>query len=475
MDTLINDIMGPPRRRSRHTTKPSVGGSPPVQRKSSEELSRKTSEVPTQVTLPRKTLPGSFDNGLATPGPKTPSELVSPTAIPLPPEEPSETLALQEAASSDIPAPAELPPDAEVAQEEGASRTENVPPDGVTAQVEEETAAKELPPEGSVTLGEGNPGPEEELLAAPALTILEPTPVIHSHPAILIGIAGATASGKTVLSQLLSSALPPSTPSFVIHQNDFFIPKHFLYPSKSGEVDTDCSAAIDFAAMIRVLKYAKREGTLPPGYHSEHHHGDERETAETMVVQEVVDELQELLASSGTLPQGQPVGIVSGFLLYHDPDTREILDIKLFLRAKEEAARTKRFKKPAYDAEGAEYNFWRTQHYFEKIVWPNYVHEHRPLFENGNVEGRPLFDLCDKLDIIMQPQLDMTAEHMLRWAASSIPSTLSGRKERVSEHIRDLEQDRGPDPEVSFLRKYEACDCSDGWLGRVRKVLYDIV
>lgn len=457
MDTLINDIIGPPKRRSRHITKPSAGESPRLQQKSTEDPSRKTSEVPTNVTLPKKTLPGSFDIGPATPGPRTAPELASPTEVPLPPEGPSEAEALQEAASSDVPAPAELPPDAGV------------------ARVEEETATKGLPPNETVALEEGKPASKEELLAAPALTILEPTPVVHNHPAILVGIAGASASGKTALSQLLSSVLPPSTPSFSIHQSDFFIPKHFLLPSKSGEVDTDSSAAIDFAAMLRVLKYAKREGMLPPGYHSQHYNGDKRETAESLVAQEVVDELKEMLANSGALPQGQPIGIVSGFLLYHDPDMREIFDIKLFLRAEAEAARIKRFEKPAYAAAGAEHDFWRTQNYFNQTVWPNYVHEHKSLFEDGDVEGRPLFDLCDKLDIVMQPQLYMNAEQILRWAASSILSALLGPKERMSEPTREVEQDRDPDPEVYILRKYEACDCSDGWLGRVRKVLYDIV
>ena len=269
--------------------------------------------------------------------------------------------------------------------------------------------------------------------------------------------------------------LPSTTPHFSICQNDFFVPKHFLIPSKSGKVDTDCAEAINFAAFLRVLKYAKREGTLPPGYSSVYNGDKEQIDAKSSVAPEVVDEIKEMLTSSGSLPEGQAVCFVTGFLLYHDPGVREILDIKLFLRATKEAAKIRRFEKPAYAAEGADRHFWRTQHYYDKIVWPNYVRDHKPLFDNGDVECTPLFGLCDRLNISMQPQQIMSAEQILRWAASRIEPALKESYEHIPKPTRSLNTDEAPDPEVYLRRRYEGCDCSDGWLGRLRKALYDFV
>ena len=492
MDTLINDIMGPPRRRSRNPAKSAHHETPPIQRKLGNDPSKNTPDVPAHITVPKKTLPGSFDDGLATPGPTVISELATPTEVALPPENPSEIRALEEAGSSDVPAPAELPPMGGLAQVEdtavllaGTSEaetekkltTQELPTnegtkevDEATVQGEETSKTRALPLDEDVV--QDNEETVREDRAFPTFTVLEPTPVAHKPETILIGIAAPTASGKTLLSRLLSLVLPLTTPYFSICQNDFFVPKHFLIPDTSGKVDTDCAEAIDSAAFLRVLKYAKIEGRLPPGYISQYNGNAEQDVAKSLVSHKVVDEIKEMLAKSGSLPEGQAVCFVTGFWLYHDPGIRDNLDIKFFLRATKEAAKVKRFEKPTC---AAEHDFWRTQHYFDETVWPNHVRDHMPLFENGDVESTPLFGLCDRLHIIMQPRQDMSAEQILSWAAGSISPALKGSCEHIPKLTRGLSTDGAPDPEVYLRRKYEVCDCSDGWLGHLRKVLYDFV
>ena len=383
----------------------------------------------------------------------------APVEIPLPPPEPAEAVILQEASSSDTPAPAEIAETVEP-QEAGSSDI----PAPVELAPDENIPVREEAAERSV------PEAEAEEVLEPPLTILEPTPVVdqnHPGPALLIGIAGATGSGKSALAQLLSLVLPPATrPNFIIPQNDFFLSKHYLELNAQGNLDSDCREAIDFASLLRVLKYAQRLGRLPPDYDDEDE-GQGREVVNSFVSQEVVEELKESLAKSGAFGDGRPIGIVYGFSLYHEPEIRDILDVKLFLRVRKEQARVGRLRKPNYASEGGVNAFWTLEQYFDHTAWPHYVDEHKPLFKNGDVEGMPLFGICDKLSITMQPQLDMGVEQTLRWATHSI---IKG-KERVADTV----QDRGIDPEDSFVRKYEACDCGDGWLGRVRKVLYDFV
>lgn len=404
----------------------------------------------------------------------------APVDIPLPPPEPAEAVMLQEAASSDIPAPIEVPvPPAELAetvdaQEAGSSDIPAVgelAPDEGRAQEEEKAMPEEEAAPAAVVDPEAERSvPEDEEVPEPPLTIMEPTPVVdqdHPGPAFLIGIAGATGSGKSALAQLLSLVLPPGTrPNFIIHQNDFFLSKHYLELNAHGNLDSDCREAVDFAALLRVLKYVQRVGTLPPDYDDEDE-GQAREVVNSFVSQEVVEELKESLAKSGAFDDGRPIGIIYGFSLYHEPEIRDILDLKLFLRVRKEQARVCRFGKPNYTSQGGVNEFWTLEEYFNHTAWPRYVDEHKPLFENGDVEGVPLFEICEKLGIIMQPQLDMDVEQLLRWATHSIT--------KAKEHLTDTVQDRGIDPEDSFFSKYEACDCCDGWLGRVRKVLYEFV
>ena len=408
---------------------------------------------------------------------------LAPAQVPLPPPEPAEAVVLEEAASSDIPALAEVPaPTAELAetvklQEAGSSDIpaaakfapcEGMSPDEAKAMLEGGAAPAAVEPE--ISKEAERSAPEEREVPEPPLTIMEPTPVVdqdHPGPALLIGIAGATGSGKSGLAQLLSLVLPPGIrPNFIIHQNDFFLSKHYLNFNAHGNLDSDCREAVDFAALLRVLKYVQRMGALPPDYNDEDY-GQARQVVNSFVSQEVVEELKESLAKSGVFEDGRSIGIVYGFSLYHEPEIRDILDVKLFLRVRKEKARASRFGKPNYASQGGANDFWTLEGYFDHTAWPHYVDEHKPLFENGHVEGLPLFGICEKLSINMQPQLDMDIEQTLRWAVHTII--------KAKEHISNTVQDRGISPEDSFFRKYEACDCGDGWLGRVRKVLYDFV
>lgn len=431
MSNFIDDVMGTPRKRSKTPARLLLA----TPREQSTDLFHTALAVPTRATFASK--------GAAR-GRSSIAEAPTSVNVKSYPDE----VAPSELPPSEIPLPPELPP-----AREG---DEDKPIEDAPIQ---DTVEKPAPTQEKSVLG-----PQENALAT--LNIVPPMPVAQSHPAILIGISGCTSSGKTMLSYLLSWILPPETPRFVLHQDDFFIPKHFLIPSNSGELDADCRDAINFGALIRVMEFVKSEGKMPPSFHADQDSTDERDHVSTLVDEEVLTESRELLAKSAYLENRRPVCIVEGFLLYHEPRIRELLDVKLFLRTTKETARTRRFEKPDYTGEHVEEEFWKTKSYFDRAVWPNHVEEHSVLFHSSDVEGAPRRKLCKQLGIQMQPRLEMSIEEVLRWATSSIAEQ---QKSTFIGTSRDL------DPEEVLGDRFEICDCGSGWVGKLRRLLYDVL
>ena len=446
MSSFLDDVIGTPRRRPKSHGRSPLS-SPPLQQQ-------------------RAPSPDVFHSALAVP---TRASLSSAGASSV-----GGTEVRGSAGGGDIgaEAPASAGGGEEVRGKDGAEREEQ-PVEGSTkgdepVAAEVESAETEVvEKEGSTPAQHEGGGPEPESEPATLLHVIhEPILIVNSSPAILMGIAGCVSSGKTTLSHLLSGILPPSTPRFIIHQNDFFVPKSLLVPSSSGELDADCREAVDFASLVRVVKYAKREGRLPPGFRNRQDESYALEQVSSMVNDATMGELKILLADSAVLEEGQPVGIVDGFLLYSEPEIRDLLDVKLFLRTTKEKAVTRRFEKLEDVGDGTEEDFWKTREYFDKTVWPNYVREHAPLFKDNHVEGEPLPDLCEGLAISMQPELEMSVEETARWAANSIV-------ERV--RALSIGQSRSLDPEEVLPGMYEMCDCGEGWLGQVRRFLCEHV
>lgn len=105
--------------------------------------------------------------------------------------------------------------------------------------------------------------------------------------------------------------------------------------------------------------------------------------------------------------------IIEGFLLYHLPDVRRRLNGKLFVRLDHEEARRRRLTRPSYGVEAKEGEFWKTEDYFEKMVWRNYVEQHADFFEDGDVEGSIDRKLCSERGIVMHEGMNVEAEQTL--------------------------------------------------------------
>ncbi|KAL8689372.1 MAG: hypothetical protein Q9224_004652 [Gallowayella concinna] len=288
----------------------------------------------------------------------------------------------------------------------------------------------------------------------------DPIPTVHaSQPAIFIGISGCPSSGKTTIANLLPVVLPQSTPWFIVHESDFFVPEHLMVPQTQQATHRH---KVDFASFKRFLEYSKCEGRPPPAFRSTQPVED-RERALSQVPSALLEQMQSSLDGLQSFQNGRPVGIVEGGMLYHSETIRSLLDIKILLRSSREDSRNRRFE---CAGDGHERKSWDTREYFDRIMWPQYVHEHAVLFNNGDVEGKVKFRLCEGVGISVQPTLNMGLEQTLRWIVDEICSE--------SEEVV-YRQDRDMASVVDITEDFEFCDCSEGFLGRIRKTIFDLL
>ncbi|KAL8708780.1 MAG: hypothetical protein Q9225_007552 [Loekoesia sp. 1 TL-2023] len=335
----------------------------------------------------------------------------------------------------------------------------------VSTTEQQQVVAYSKEEEGEATAAKEMPADRVESPPPPLHVLQTPVPVIQNQPAIMIGLSGSPASGKTTLAHLLSLVLPPTTSSFIIHQDDFFIRKHLLIPDADGRVNVDYRRTVDFTAFKMLISYSKRKGRLPPGFRSLQPK-EQQEDALSPVSPEIIERLRASLAGLPSLHDGRSVGIVDGFLLYHSETIRNLIDIKMLLRASKEASKSRRFERLHHDGLGSdqESHPWDTTEYFDRVIWRNYADEHAVLFEDRDVEGRPELTICEGVDILVQPNLDMGVEEVLQWVVEVFRK---GCEEAAYGHERDIVS------AVDWENEYEACNCNEGFLGRIRQAIFD--
>ncbi|KAI9745530.1 MAG: ribosylnicotinamide kinase [Claussenomyces sp. TS43310] len=105
------------------------------------------------------------------------------------------------------------------------------------------------------------------------------------------------------------------------------------------------------------------------------------------------------------------------------------LDIKLFVTATESAVRMRGFREDmgisaGDDATASEVrDYWRTEAYFDGVVWPHYKSTHSWMFSDGDPTlraGRPLSDACKARNIFVFMPPDGSIDSMLLWAVDMI-------------------------------------------------------
>ncbi|KAA8574448.1 hypothetical protein EYC84_005913 [Monilinia fructicola] len=250
-----------------------------------------------------------------------------------------------------------------------------------------------------------------------------------SRKAVVLGISGCSSSGKTTLSRLLRDIFPNT---FVLHEDDFYRPEEEL-PKKHDLVDWDCAEALNIPEMVKSLEHIRKNGTFPPDLDSKE---DQNSIGKCPVPETEIEALKSKV-TAWTQP-GQPgYGILSntdfpirlcifdGFLLYSKSlaSLQAQIDMRLFLRVSYAKAKARREARSGYvTLEG----FWEDPPgYVDKIVWPNYVEDHKWMFEDADVEGQLKDDIVNELNLKCQDGgLDIDMTTTLKWAVAEIMESL---------------------------------------------------
>lgn len=241
---------------------------------------------------------------------------------------------------------------------------------------------------------------------------------------VMIGIGGASCSGKTTLAKHLCKCF--SNKPIILHQDDFAPPVEKVPVHKEFGIQDwdDAPGAIEWLRLQKVLAYVKREGKVPESHYSHDHLNIQ---VAVPVDEEVIQKWKTLFESIEKRyweEQGVEIiwVVVDGFLLYWDKEVVKTLDIRVLVRAKEAVLKERREKRQSYYT--AEGTLWKDPaNYWENIVYPAYVRAHAHLFENGDVEEGSVSEAVEGLVLLESNEMSM--QEMLERSCGQIQSHLS--------------------------------------------------
>ncbi|KAL6068429.1 Nicotinamide riboside kinase [Balamuthia mandrillaris] len=149
-------------------------------------------------------------------------------------------------------------------------------------------------------------------------------------PPVVVGVAGATRSGKTSLCRSLAAHFQSPCP--ILSQDHFVTFAQVDKPTGFRNYETPHST--NWNRLLSTLQQLIQQFTITISS-----------------------------SSSSSLQQPRPHFIfVEGFLLFHHPQLLALLDVKLFLLVSRKVCLERRMRTTAVP-----------QRYFDKLIWPNYL------------------------------------------------------------------------------------------------------
>lgn len=176
----------------------------------------------------------------------------------------------------------------------------------------------------------------------------------------VIGVAGGSASGKTSFLQRLKESLPTRSVS-IISQDNYYRPKSEQSIDKNGEVNFDLPTSIN--------KDAFRDDLL------------------TLINGQPVSFVEYAFNNQGQEPvtvhiEPAPILVVEGLFVFHYPEIRSLLDLRVYLDVREEIKLNRRIKRDR-DERGYPESVVRYQ--WEHHVTPSYKKFLKPYRDDSHL------------------------------------------------------------------------------------------
>ncbi|KAJ4356230.1 ribosylnicotinamide kinase [Didymosphaeria variabile] len=244
-----------------------------------------------------------------------------------------------------------------------------------------------------------------------------------TEPILLLGISGPSSSGKTTLSRLLRDVFPPDQLT-ILHLDDFYLTDAEI-PFQNGIQDWDCIESLNLPHLQQTLAYIKEHGNSPPDFVSKE---DRNSVGEHGVSQDSVEKARQRIRKvMEEMGWKRRICVVDGFLLFSEEmkEVRELFDVKMFMRTSYATAKRRREARSGYvTLEG----FWEDPPgYVDKVVWPNYVHDHKFLFVDEDVEGELHEAVCRRVGVEVMPRdAEENMEKCLEWAVGVLEKVIRG-------------------------------------------------
>ncbi|KAL5407172.1 hypothetical protein PMIN06_008493 [Paraphaeosphaeria minitans] len=246
-------------------------------------------------------------------------------------------------------------------------------------------------------------------------------------PILLLAISGPSSSGKTTLSRLLRDAFPPHQLT-ILHLDDFYLTDADI-PVKNGIQDWDCLESLNLPQLQQTLAYIKEHGKPPPHFVSKE---DQNSVGEHGVSLEAVEKAKARIRKAVNEAEwNRRICVVDGFLLFSADmkAVRELFDVKMFLRTSYATAKRRREARSGYvTLEG----FWDDPPgYVDTIVWPNYIHHHKFLFVDEDVDKELDESVCRTIRLEGMPRdAEENMGRCLEWAVDVLEKVIRGEGPR---------------------------------------------
>lgn len=199
---------------------------------------------------------------------------------------------------------------------------------------------------------------------------------------LIIGLSGASSSGKTTVANALGSIFPNSS---VIHEDDFYLPDDQIpYNEEIHEYDWDCPGAINFKMFTEVIKKLKSNETFDKRkyMHLEATNISNQVDKHFCISPDTQNRL-EILVKDKCI--NRKIYLVDGFLMFGSKQLVDLMDIKLFFRTDYDTLKQRRQARK-YNVDSG---VWTDPPgYFTECVWPQYYHYHKEMFCDASDEEK---------------------------------------------------------------------------------------